>query len=93
MEIHPVSRLIIVSTQMNQTVPAVRYQLKHASRCITHTLGISVAYPFTTILILYGNMEELDPEEAGDSELGHWLNAVYRCFGDKGDVEDITEGQ
>ena len=23
----------------------------------------------------------------------HWLNGSFRCFGDKGDVEDITEGQ
>lgn len=23
----------------------------------------------------------------------HWLNGTFRCFGDKGDVEDITEGQ
>lgn len=37
-------------------------------------------------------MEDLDPKEAGESELGHWLSAVRRCFGDKGDVEDITEG-
>lgn len=22
----------------------------------------------------------------------HWLNEFLRCFGDKGDVEDITEG-
>lgn len=38
-------------------------------------------------------MEDLDPKEAGESEWGHWLSAVRRCFGDKGDVEDITEGQ
>ena len=24
--------------------------------------------------------------------LSRWLNAKCRCFGDKGDVEDITEG-
>ncbi len=23
---------------------------------------------------------------------GNWLNCESRCFGDKGDVEDITEG-
>jgi hypothetical protein len=38
-------------------------------------------------------MDELANKEAWDSELGHWLNSKSRCFGDKGDVEDITEGQ
>lgn len=28
-----------------------------------------------------------------DHELKHWLKCESRCFGDKGDVEDITEGQ
>ena len=37
-------------------------------------------------------MEELDYYEAWRTELGHWLKAESRCFGDKGDVEDITEG-
>lgn len=32
------------------------------------------------------------PDEAKDLELDHWLNCETRCFGDKGDVEDITEG-
>ena len=38
-------------------------------------------------------MDEVPDEEAWDTELGHWLNCESRCFGDKGDVEDITEGQ
>ena len=29
---------------------------------------------------------------ACDVELVHWLSCQSRCFGDKGDVEDITEG-
>ena len=33
------------------------------------------------------------PNEATIPELDHWLNCESRCFGDKGDVEDITEGQ
>ena len=32
-----------------------------------------------------------EPSEAQQS-LYRWLNAGCRCFGDKGDVEDITEG-
>ena len=32
-------------------------------------------------------------EEAYDTDLGRWLSCKSRCFGDKGDVEDITEGQ
>ena len=30
--------------------------------------------------------------KANDPELDHWLSPNSRCFGDKGDVEDITEG-
>ena len=33
----------------------------------------------------------LDEQSLADFE--HWLNVECRCFGDKGDVEDITEGQ
>lgn len=32
-------------------------------------------------------------DEQSSLELGRWLNVECRCFGDKGDVEDITEGQ
>ena len=32
-------------------------------------------------------------DEQSFLELGRWLNVECRCFGDKGDVEDITEGQ
>lgn len=38
---------------------------------------------------------QLDTEAhdaALDSGLRQWLNCESRCFGDKGDVEDITEG-
>ena len=38
-------------------------------------------------------MEDLAIDEAWNSELGQWLNVESRCFGDKGDVEDITEGE
>lgn len=31
-------------------------------------------------------------EELQDTGLVHWLKCRSRCFGDKGDVEDITEG-
>ena len=44
-------------------------------------------------LELQVSMEELNISDAWESELGHWLNSELRCFGDKGDVEDITEGQ
>ena len=30
--------------------------------------------------------------KANNPELDHWLSPKSRCFGDKGDVEDITEG-
>ena len=66
---------------------------KPAPTCTTHILGIFWVDPSTTTLIFCANMEDLEPKEAEESELGHWLNAVNRCFGDKGDVEDITEGQ
>lgn len=36
-------------------------------------------------------LDELTVDEA-PAGLGHWLNLYSRCFGDKGDVEDITEG-
>ena len=71
----------------------MRNCLGPAPTCTTHILGIVWVDPSITTLIFHANMEDLDPEEAEESELGHWLNAVYRCFGDKGDVEDITEGQ
>ena len=38
-------------------------------------------------------MMEIAPfNKANDPELDHWLSPKSRCFGDKGDVEDITEG-
>lgn len=37
-------------------------------------------------------MENALPEAVKDLELECWLNCESRCFGDKGDVEDITEG-
>lgn len=37
-------------------------------------------------------MDELTIDEARITDLRHWLNSQSRCFGDKGDVEDITEG-
>lgn len=37
-------------------------------------------------------MDELTIDEARVTDLSHWLNYESRCFGDKGDVEDITEG-
>ena len=30
--------------------------------------------------------------KANDPEFDRWLSLKSRCFGDKGDVEDITEG-
>ena len=38
-------------------------------------------------------MEATLLDEQNLAEFGHWLNVECRCFGDKGDVEDITEGQ
>lgn len=35
---------------------------------------------------------ELTVDEARATGLGHWLNSHSRCFGDKGEVGDITEG-
>ena len=32
-------------------------------------------------------------EEENRAWGAHWLNGTFRCFGDKGDVEDITEGE
>ena len=37
-------------------------------------------------------MENSLPNKAKNSELDRWLRLKSRCFGDKGDVEDITEG-
>lgn len=34
-----------------------------------------------------------DYQNSEETQLDHWLNCVTRCFGDKGDVEDITEGR
>ena len=38
-------------------------------------------------------MEATLLDEQSLAEFGRWLNIECRCFGDKGDVEDITEGQ
>lgn len=37
-------------------------------------------------------MENPWPKKTNDPELDRWLTCASRCFGDKGDVEDITEG-
>lgn len=37
-------------------------------------------------------MDSTVPNKAKMPELDCWLNCESRCFGDKGDVEDITEG-
>lgn len=38
-------------------------------------------------------LENTLPNKANDPGLDRWLNCESRCFGDKGDVEDITEGE
>lgn len=38
------------------------------------------------------NMEEAFDAQPSLGGLERWLNYQSRCFGDKGDVEDITEG-
>lgn len=37
-------------------------------------------------------MENTLTNKVNDPELDRWLSCESRCFGDKGDVEDITEG-
>lgn len=37
-------------------------------------------------------MENTMTNKTNDPEFDRWLNCESRCFGDKGDVEDITEG-
>jgi len=37
-------------------------------------------------------MDRAALDAAADAGLAQWLNCKSRCFGDKGDVEDITEG-
>lgn len=37
-------------------------------------------------------MDGIILDEAFNASLGQWLSFRSRCFGDKGDVEDITEG-
>lgn len=37
--------------------------------------------------------EDISLDGQDNPELKCWLNCESRCFGDKGDVEDITEGQ
>lgn len=39
------------------------------------------------------SMNDLTSDEAHATGLEHWLKTKSRCFGDKGDVEDITEGR
>lgn len=43
-------------------------------------------------IMSHTSMDELPDKEAFQTELGQWLKCDSRCFGDKGDVEDITEG-
>ena len=47
---------------------------------------------FRTVL-QRSSMDDLLEEQAWKTKLEHWLRFDTRCFGDKGDVEDITEGQ
>ena len=37
-------------------------------------------------------IEIASPNTADDPDVERWLKLRSRCFGDKGDVEDITEG-
>ena len=57
------------------------------SRYSRHPFGILSVSFYQNI-----SMDELSDEEAWDTGLAHWLSCDSRCFGDKGDVEDITEG-
>ena len=84
MEIHPVSDLT----------------LGRGARCLvlrTVVLGI-VSLGFVLRVIpqwtssVHLMMEHILPSKAHDPEFGGWLKCSSRCFGDKGDVEDITEG-
>ena len=42
---------------------------------------------------LLDGMDDSYTDEKRRDEFEYWLNFQSRCFGDKGDVEDITEGQ
>ena len=42
--------------------------------------------------MMIDSVKELNHRGDQRQSLGHWLNCRSRCFGDKGDVEDITEG-
>ena len=40
----------------------------------------------------HGDPATMTDEEGWNMKREYWLNYCLRCFGDKGDVEDITEG-
>ena len=54
---------------------------------------MSDASDFSTIPVGLHTMDATFFDEQNFAEFGRWLNVKCRCFGDKGDVEDITEGQ
>lgn len=83
MEIYTVSQHLVLFTQVNDGLSHSSITCPNQSRAKT----------INGYLQLQVSMEELNISDAWKSELGNWLNAELRCFGDKGDVEDITEGQ
>ena len=80
MEIHPVSCL------------ELRLVLKAAGvlGCCPSMLCTTPYYQVLRTLSIMMEIALLN--KANDPELDHWLSPKSRCFGDKGDVEDITEG-
>lgn len=60
--------------------------------------AVSIRAALSCIALLFWSpiddfaLDELIFDEALATGLGHSLNLYSRCFGDKGDVEDITEG-
>ena len=82
MEVYPVSTNIDLAVVSNQETACTR-----SSIALDDT-----PFPIGNPAIL-ATMATSIVKEAFDSELVHWLTCGSRCFGDKGDVEDITEGQ
>lgn len=55
-------------------------------------LGPHPAIKLGIALLLFGFMGNIFNMKRSPEDPERWLNHQSRCFGDKGDVEDITEG-
>ena len=72
------------------------YSLRVPSTCWSSLgclLTIAICAPNMMSDASSADSDDVPCGELQNAGVAQWLNCRSRCFGDKGDVEDITEGQ